>query len=612
MNRQRLHWIGAVTGIVVLLALGPADAAHWAYRSGAFTGQRSFGMKFGLMEADGWYGHYHAVPDPQPEPSVDVLELYDPLQGQAVCTLRQEGSVSMMGPTLEVWNHGRVQAVAGSAGALRNEWWLAAARHQDQAHADSTTSGVTWQLLPDDGEAIGDPVWLTFRGDLAVHHSINDRGFGQWTEKWGYRVKGQLDGPYPAPYGVYLQGPQNVRPRPVLWAREKYTYSTRFFDGERVPARIGDTINLAGGVLSWMNIDGVEVSVSERAVSDLQSTVRVTASEADEFAFQGPLTFPTDADQRGVWIDLDRYSPDTPMGPWDFGAGSATQTSEVTTYWLSGEGRCDTAGNSLYDVSFTLAEATDYQLRMILDTRQGGSAAFHLDGPSPINYSRSGNGWTPRWQTGQLAAGDYHLTVNALGGAGTDDWSVFNFDLTFGQPDLVAPPDPPGMILKTSFPDTETLAHLGFVVDTGPGGAADLVPNPVDPADDGALWMMDPGSDWVRVGALVDVQELLSVEFEYLFSTPGKIGILLDGVVLDEIYSEGTTGFVLYSETFELDGFGLTPGQRFLELKLANPDALDPQAYLDDLLVSTVVPEPATLGLLVIGALGVLRRRRRA
>jgi hypothetical protein len=229
---------------------------------------------------------------------------------------------------------------------------------------------------------------------------------------------------------------------------------------------------------------------------------------------------------------------------------------------------------------------------MILDgSGADGIASFSLVGPTPIAYTKtSSGGWIPIWQTGQLAAGDYVLEVEARpeGLNTAASRASFSFDLTFGNPARFPPPPPAGTVINETFAVGQSLEDLGFTV-TAPTGTAAIVGNPVDPGNDGALELEDPEDGKVTITKSIAVQQVLKVELVYLFAQAGKLEIRLGGVLLDTVYAAGPSGeFVLYSQEFALADYGLAPGPALpFALTLSNPDAADPAIYVDDLLVST-------------------------
>jgi hypothetical protein len=272
----------SMTGVLINSALG----AHFEYAEGTFGGQRGAGLIFeGACPDPGvnWIGHWCEIPDPNPLPAVEMLRCYNPVAGDARVTTRQEGLVSAFGGSLGIWNHGQVKAIASSVGTRQ---WQVFSRSGNQAHADSTLQKLGFRIMPGMGEDFGDPVWLTFNVNYLVNHSIgfqwtrNSRRYSQWTDFRAsdgslFQVKGIFGGPYPAPFTVYLREDGAVRGRPVLRAQDDFDHSSRIFNGERIPAHIGDLVILDGGVLPWLPIvasvpvGGGAAFGSETATSDM-------------------------------------------------------------------------------------------------------------------------------------------------------------------------------------------------------------------------------------------------------------------------------------------------------------------------------------------------------
>ena len=638
LSSSSQHFRSAVMSVIAAifsasLCASGAFAVTYDYESGTFGGQRGAGMIFAGMVDDGWIEHWNEVPDPDPTTSIRELELYDPLVGQAVLELTQQGSVNTSGSTLELWNHGRVEAIAGSAGDLMNNWQVASRNISgspgSQAHSDSSLQDLAYRLMPSQpGEQIGDPVWLTFYSYFNVKHHVNDYGFSEWTDfpdpEGPYHVKGILSGPYPSPFSVSVRTDDTVRDRPVLYADENYDHSARVFYGERIPARIGDTVVFNGGVLPWMTIydydddEGMQVGVSERAVSDLSLDTSVsTSAAAEDFMLEGPAELHWETRQvhaENIYMDEFHDEPGEYFESFDtwqnITDAHADQQSEVTPYWLSGGGQAEAQNSAMalsyYEVEFELYETTPYQLRMIIDASDNATTSLALAGPTSFSYTASG-GWNPRWDTGELTPGIYNLTVEALADSGMigggDVWANFDFDMNLGEPERT-PFDPPD---TTIIYDTLNLGDpLVWTVETGPNGVAEIVGHPDRP--EGVLRLFDPGSDAVIIRQLVEVSEILGIEFDFLFDGPGRLDILLDDTILAAIHSQGSSGFTYFHDEVALVDAGLSPGQYWLTIKLTNPDAPDPQAYLDDVLLTTWVPEPGSMLLIMTSGVILMKR----
>lgn len=122
------------------------------------------------------------------------------------------------------------------------------------------------------------------------------------------------------------------------------------------------------------------------------------------------------------------------------------------------------------------------------------------------------------------------------------------------------------------------------------------------------------GTANVAIGLPVTLDnQFLNVEFSYRFLSDGKLKILLGGQLQDEIiapsYGDGRTAYATYNVTYDLATLGLS-GDSELELVLTNPSG-DPQINLGEIQLASI-PEPATLTLLAIGGLAMLRRRKSA
>jgi hypothetical protein len=224
----------AAVSIVFGVGAGPAGAAAFVFDSGQFGGQRGMAMQFAEMLDDGEYSHWNE-PASAPAQQTQVIELYDPLVGQAVLTGKRSASASASGNQLSVSNAASVRVQAGSAGTSWHDLYvgrpgigdaLATEGYLGDAHFDSTNERVAFRIEPGAGEQIGDPVTLTFDGSFSASHKINDRGYsqqhvmtgGSGDDEWTISVDGRLSGPYPAPYTVSVRSPESVRDRPVARA----------------------------------------------------------------------------------------------------------------------------------------------------------------------------------------------------------------------------------------------------------------------------------------------------------------------------------------------------------------------------------------------------------
>lgn len=153
-------------------------------------------------------------------------------------------------------------------------------------------------------------------------------------------------------------------------------------------------------------------------------------------------------------------------------------------------------------------------------------------------------------------------------------------------------------LLYSNFDAGTDLADLGFTTHTDSYGRVAAV--------DGSLSLYRSTSGTVAtvgVSKTLDCQDLVTFTFEYTGHSGGSLQMSLGGVVLDTI---STTGYVRidYRRTFNLADLGLSPGQ--LQWNLDS----NTQAIIDNLYITTNVPEPATLALLAAGGLAMLRRRR--
>lgn len=150
--------------------------------------------------------------------------------------------------------------------------------------------------------------------------------------------------------------------------------------------------------------------------------------------------------------------------------------------------------------------------------------------------------------------------------------------------------------------------------DDGNGVCVDMVLDSI--LGHNAIQMRDGRTDgtasvFMSLPVTVDGQ-FLSVDFSYRFLTAGQLKIMLGGQIEDVIvapYSgSGRDTYAEYNVTYDLAALGLT-GTTDFELLLTNPGG-DPTINIGDIQLATT-PEPATLALLTMGALAMLRRRRK-
>ncbi len=176
----------------------------------------------------------------------------------------------------------------------------------------------------------------------------------------------------------------------------------------------------------------------------------------------------------------------------------------------------------------------------------------------------------------------------------------------------------PAYTIQDNFHHGATLQDQGYIIASlNPTGLAEILDDPQQ-AGNGLLRLYDSATGAVSVGATkhvsVPLPELI-LEFDYRFLTEGKLNIKLDGILVDTISaplsgdgSPGSPNMANYNKTIDIIGVGITPGELDLTFELVNQG--DPELHLDNLQV-TNVPEPASLSLLAIGGLALIRRRKK-
>jgi len=168
-----------------------------------------------------------------------------------------------------------------------------------------------------------------------------------------------------------------------------------------------------------------------------------------------------------------------------------------------------------------------------------------------------------------------------------------------------------------TFTTDESLAEAFRISNPGGSGSAAVVGSTLDPGES-VLKLTVGENDTIALSSLISPEQVLELCFDYLFDTPGKVEIRLDGTVLDTLLaptsgsgSPGSAEFGHFSEEYDLLGIGFDGTH---ELVLTLSGQTDPILYMDNFWTSTVVPEPCTIAML-FGALLLLsssRMRRRS
>lgn len=177
-------------------------------------------------------------------------------------------------------------------------------------------------------------------------------------------------------------------------------------------------------------------------------------------------------------------------------------------------------------------------------------------------------------------------------------------------------------LLESSFSSATVFEEQFKVASTAAGGAS-LVTLAGEPKASVLRLVAEgaAGTDDTLLTALVAGAPKVDISFDYAFETPGRLQVLLQGILIGEIVESAGLGvvdeladFSSFFREIVLSDYGLDPdGVYSLELRLLAGSSHI--AYLDSLQVvdpdAVFVPEPATLSLLALGGLAVLRRRRR-
>ncbi|MFP4054214.1 MAG: PEP-CTERM sorting domain-containing protein [Phycisphaerae bacterium] len=220
---------------------------------------------------------------------------------------------------------------------------------------------------------------------------------------------------------------------------------------------------------------------------------------------------------------------------------------------------------------------------------------------------RGGEDWWHYWN--RPAGGEWSASWVGISDRVLDDGDADGF--VYGYADA------PGALPEANFNDSftappGTLAQsLGYEVHSqmNAGAKASVATDPTDASNQALLLHADEGDVAISNEWTVPLAPQLDIALRYLFDTTGKLEVLVDGAVIDTIVaptegpgSPGSGVWAQYERTIDV-----TAGSTMsFEVRLSNDG--DPDVYIDDL---SVTPEPTTLALLALGALPVIRRRKR-
>jgi hypothetical protein len=128
-----------------------------------------------------------------------------------------------------------------------------------------------------------------------------------------------------------------------------------------------------------------------------------------------------------------------------------------------------------------------------------------------------------------------------------------------------------------------------------------------DPAPDGDQYLSVKGGTWVAQVTDIQMEAGMTYTVEvYARGTNASLYLFLDGAQ-KALTTETSSGWTVLTAGFTCDA---ADAGKYLEVALnGNNGTTDWQNY--DLVTVEVTPEPATMGLLALGGLGVLIRRKR-
>ena len=316
----------------------------------------------------------------------------------------------------------------------------------------------------------------------------------------------------------------------------------------------------------------------------------------------------------GTPPSIPNFSKGTAMQAWAKSKGVDTKVDQVGEYFLSDKTK---------EFDF-VKKHIDAGMPLIVDLPKHTVVCYgYMDGPGDDDWIAVHDTWSTNAYPIQDTTDGTHVieskTVN------NTEWWKFRTQSDSQNHAyveymvawyLATTATPAGLTFGDSFTRSTTggeLVQVGYTVTSTLGkGTADIVPSPLDAANS-VLKLTSPDvNSFVAAEAPVSVASLTEIRFDYLFSTPGKIDVLLGDKLLADIQcpltgpgSVGAASFATFSQVFSLSDLAIDPNKMYsLRLKLSAAD--DPVCYFDNLTVSNAVPEPSTLALLGVGVISLL------
>ena len=226
----------------------------------------------------------------------------------------------------------------------------------------------------------------------------------------------------------------------------------------------------------------------------------------------------------------------------------------------------------------------------------------------------SGGTYTPAWEVSWLQ-GRSHTNTTTLTYPERTASSLSYLCANFLFQRIATP------LVNYPFAPGQNIEDDGWTTDTGANGSVGVVVDPLDGSNH-VLELSDTVGDPVSIYKGLPFEEAFTVDFGYMFNDDSAGAWLklyltdplneFGDILLDRIHAPasgpGMDSYGRYTNRFTLQNWHLPVGDYGLKIELTNTG--DPVMFMDDLSITTM-PEPATMSLLALGGLALLRRRKK-